>query len=138
MVLFWDYWLFYWLTLILSTNEKSDSLIKETTAWIMVRGKGASVSRPWFKLEMDGVLSRNYVSVVNEKCVWTNEKLSENFFYGFMLVISFHFLILQSSDFYWPFGFLYSEFLVSLQKLSSDQHTVIRIYKNSCYKIFWV
>ena len=65
------------------------------------------------------LISRNYVSLANEKCVLDQ---SEAFSHGCMVVIRFHFL-LQSSEFYWPFGLvfcqrklnsLWSELVVSL------------------------
>ena len=48
-------------------------------------------------------MSRKYVSEVNEKYALNQW---EPFSYGCILVISFHFL-LQSSEFYWPFGLVF-------------------------------
>ena len=45
----WDCMISHWLAILVSTNEKSGSLKR-----IMVRGKGAWVSRPWFKLDFSG------------------------------------------------------------------------------------
>ena len=51
------------------------------------------------------LMSRKYVSLANEKCVLDQ---SEAFSHGCMVVIRFHFL-LQSSEFYWPFGLFFCE-----------------------------
>ena len=48
-------------------------------------------------------MSRKYVSEVNEKYALNQW---EPFSYGCIVVISFHFL-LQSSEFYWPFGLVF-------------------------------
>ena len=49
------------------------------------------------------LMSRRYVSEFNEKYALNQ---LEAFSYGCIVVISFHFL-LQSSDFYWPFGLFF-------------------------------
>ena len=50
-------------------------------------------------------MSRKYVSEVNEKYALNQW---EPFSYGCIVIISFHFL-LQSSEFYWPFGLVFWE-----------------------------
>ena len=48
-------------------------------------------------------MSRKYISVLNEEYVLDH---LEAFSHGCVVLISFHFL-LQSSEFYWPFGLVF-------------------------------
>ena len=60
---------------------------------------------PQFFNQIFVLISRNYVSLANEKYVLNQ---SEAFSHGCMVVIRFHFL-LQRSEFYWPFGLFFCE-----------------------------